>query len=106
MVDVLTKKQRSYNMSRIKGKWTKQEKFLHNFLKGNKIKHTMHPNLPGKPDILIPDKNTVIFLDGCFWHKCPKCFKMPATREEFWKEKITRNVLKDRETGRILKKQG
>ena len=105
MTDVLTKTQRSYNMSRIKGKWTYQEKMVHNFLKGGKIKHKMHPKIQGKPDILLGD-NTVIFLDGCFWHKCPKCFKMPATREEFWKTKINRNVLKDRETGRILKKQG
>ena len=91
-------------MSQIRSKWTSQEKLVHNYLKGRKIQHKMHPPIQGKPDILI-DK-TVIFLDGCFWHKCPKCFKMPATREDFWKEKITRNVAKDRLTNKLLKKQG
>jgi DNA mismatch endonuclease (patch repair protein) len=105
MTDVLTRTQRSYNMSRIRGKWTSQEKLVHNYLKGRKIQHKMHPPITGKPDILLGEK-TVVFLDGCFWHKCPKCFKMPATRKEFWKAKINRNVLKDRETSRILKKQG
>ncbi len=106
MTDVLTKKQRSYNMMRIRNKWTEQEKLIHNYLKSMKIKHRMHPKIAGNPDILLTDKKTVIFLDGCFWHKCPKCFKMPVTRKEFWKKKIGNNVIKDRKTSRLLKKQG
>lgn len=106
MTDVLTRKQRSYNMSMIKGKWTKQERLIHNYLKGIKIRHKMHPDLLGKPDILIQKINTVVFLDGCFWHKCPKCFKTPATRTKFWLRKINKNVENDRKINSKLKKAG
>ncbi len=53
MTDVYTTEQRSYNMSRIRCKWTKQERLLHNWPKGKKIKHKMHHVIEGKPDILI-----------------------------------------------------
>ncbi|OGW72083.1 MAG: hypothetical protein A2047_02000 [Omnitrophica bacterium GWA2_41_15] len=106
MTDVLTKEQRSYNMSQIRSKWTKQEWVIHNYLKSQKIRHTMHPNIEGKPDIILKDSNTAIFLDGCFWHKCPKCFKMPRTRTDFWKNKITKNITNDKKTTNRLRKNG
>ncbi|RLJ08500.1 MAG: very short patch repair endonuclease [Candidatus Aenigmatarchaeota archaeon] len=106
MTDVLTKEQRSYNMSRIRNKWTKQEKVIHNYLKGRKIKHKMHPDIFGKPDILLRDSGTLIFLDGCFWHKCPKCFVEPKTNRDFWLPKIERNVRKDREVTKKLRSEG
>lgn len=106
MVDVLTQKQRSYNMSRIRNKWTKQEKIIHNYLKGRRIKHKMHPEITGKPDILLENPKILVFLDGCFWHRCPKCFKEPSTNKEFWLSKIEGNVRKDGETTKILTKKG
>lgn len=106
MTDVLTKKQRSLNMSRIRGKWTSQEKLIHNHLKSMKIRHQMHPRIKGRPDVLLTDTNTLIFLDGCFWHKCPKCFKMPRTRRDFWKKKINDNVKRDIKINRILREDG
>jgi len=66
----------------------------------------MHPNIEGKPDIILKDSNTAIFLDGCFWHKCPKCFKMPRTRTDFWKNKITKNITNDKKTTNRLRKNG
>ena len=106
MTDVLTKKQRSYNMSRIRSRWTNQEKIIHNYLKGRKIKHTMHPNMYGKPDILLNGSKTIIFLDGCFWHRCPKCFQEPATNRNFWVIKIRKNVKKDIEVSKKLREEG
>src|SRR2546428_13752132 len=68
-VDVLTKAQRSFNMSRIGSRWTAQERALHGLLKGRKVRHRMHPVLPGKPDVLVlPD--LVVYIHGCFWHGC------------------------------------
>jgi len=96
MTDVLTKKQRSFNMSRIRGKWTKQEKIIHNKLKGKKIRHKMHPQILGKPDIILKDSKVLVFLDGCFWHKCPECFREPENNKKFWKEKIDNNVQNDK----------
>ena len=106
MVDNLTKEQRSKCMSRIKSKWTIQEVNIHNYLKGNKIKHKMHPQLIGNPDILLTNTDTVVFLHGCFWHKCPKCYKEPKSRKDYWLPKIDNNVRRDRKYARILKVEG
>lgn len=83
-----------------------QEKKIHSFLKGNKIKHKMHPNLTGNPDILLKETNTAVFLQGCFWHKCPKCYKEPKSRKEYWLPKIQNNVKRDRKNGKIIKEEG
>ena len=106
MVDNLTKRQRSHCMSKIRSKWTAQEKKIHNFLKGNKIKHKMHPNLFGSPDILLTKTNTIIFLNGCFWHRCPKCFKKPKSNRSYWTKKIMNNVSRDKSVQSSLKKDG
>jgi len=106
MPDTLTKKQRSYCMSRIRSKWTAQEKKIHSYLKANKIKHRMHPKLAGHPDILLTDSNTAVFLHGCFWHKCPKCYKEPKSRREYWLPKIKNNVKRDQKNAKILKSKG
>ncbi len=106
MTDVHSKETRSYNMSQIRGKWTKQEILIHNILKGRKIKHMMHPDIEGKPDILIKNSKTLIFLDGCFWHKCPRCFRQPETNREFWMNKIENNFKKDKEVTKKLKRKG
>lgn len=106
-MDVLTKSQRSYNMSRIKSKNTKPEQILRKILSQSKIKgYRSHYNLTGKPDIVFPGKRIAIFIDGCFWHKCPKCFKKPATRTRFWMMKISGNVTRDKLVNRELKKAG
>ena len=106
MVDNLTKEQRSKCMSQIRSKWTAQETKIHNFLKGHKIKHKMHPQLTGKPDILLTHTNTIVFLHGCFWHKCPKCYKEPKSRKEYWLPKIENNVKRDKKYARMLKSEG
>lgn len=106
MADNLTKKQRSYCMSQIKSEWTTPERKVHNFLKGRKIKHEMYPEMEGSPDIILKDAKKAVFIHGCFWHKCPKCYKPPKSRKEYWLPKIERNVKRDKENIRILKKGG
>ena len=69
MADVHTKEQRSFNMSRIKGKNTKPEMLVRRFLHANGFRYHLHDKtLPGKPDIVLPKYKTVIFIHGCFWH--------------------------------------
>jgi len=105
MVDVLTKKQRSYNMSQIKGRDTKPELSLQKLLFGKGARgYRVHYKLTGKPDIVFPSRKVAIFIDGCFWHKCPKCFIEPETRKEFWLNKISGNVKRDKQVNKILKK--
>jgi DNA mismatch endonuclease (patch repair protein) len=106
MVDNLTKEQRSYNMSRIRSKWTKQERMVHNILKSRKIKHKMHPKINGSPDIILSDKKIAVFLHGCFWHKCPIHYIEPKTKREYWLPKIERNALRDKRNIKILRKKG
>lgn len=107
MTDVLTPEQRKYNMSRIRAKDTSPELKLRRLLWENGIRgYRIHYNLPGKPDIVFTKKKTVIFVDGCFWHKCPECFSEPATRKDFWMKKINSNVDRDKHVNKELERQG
>jgi len=73
-------------MSRIKSSKTKPEL---NFKKKFK-EFTYQPKVFGKPDFIDYKKKIAIFIDGCFWHKCPKHFKKPQSNKEYWKPKIER----------------
>ena len=106
MPDILTKEQRSYCMSRIRSRWTSQERKIHNHLKGNRIRHRMHPRIEGSPDILFKEKKTALFLHGCFWHKCPECFRAPRTRTAYWLKKIRGNARRDLRNERKLRRAG
>jgi DNA mismatch endonuclease, patch repair protein len=63
----------------------------------------MYPaDVPGKPDVYFIRKRLAVFVDGCFWHGCPKCGHIPRTNRPFWKAKILRNQERDRRTTRKL----
>lgn len=53
-------------------------------------------DLPGKPDFVFPIERVAIFVDGCFWHGCPRCLRMPRTNKKYWKDKIARNIERDK----------
>ncbi|MFN8307858.1 MAG: DNA mismatch endonuclease Vsr [Ferruginibacter sp.] len=108
MADVHTKKQRSYNMSRIRAKDTKPEMLVRKFLHANGFRYKLHDKtLPGKPDIVLPKYRTVIFVHGCFWHGHSNCkyFKVPKTRTRWWMDKINRNKANDEKAVKELRKQ-
>jgi DNA mismatch endonuclease (patch repair protein) len=107
MSDVLTPAQRKHNMSQIRGKNTGPEMKLRKLLWCQGIRgYRIHHKLPGKPDIVFIKKKIVIFIDGCFWHKCPVCFQEPETRKEFWMKKIGSNVDRDLKNTRQLQEEG
>lgn len=106
VADKITQKQRSYIMSRIRSKWTEPERIAHAFLKGHKIRHKMHPKLQGSPDIVLKDRKVAIFLHGCFWHGCKRCYKKPKHNRIFWGQKITANKLRDKKNSVLLKSEG
>ena len=56
--------------------------------------------------ILQKTKGAVVFLQGCFWHKCSKCYKEPKTKKKYWLPKIQNNVKRDRNNTKILKTEG
>jgi DNA mismatch endonuclease (patch repair protein) len=109
MTDVHTKEQRSYNMSRIKGKDTNPELLVRRFLHAQGFRYKLHDkSLPGKPDLVLPKYKTVIFINGCFWHGHANCkfFKVPQTRTDWWLNKINSNKANDEKTVKALKKEG
>ena len=107
MTDVLTPEQRSFNMSRVRGKNTSPEIKLRKMLSAAGIRgYRIHYDLPGKPDIVFTKKRIAIFIDGCFWHKCPVDFQEPETRKEFWMKKIQSNVERDKRTNKKLSDKG
>ena len=107
MTDVLTKEQRSYNMSMIRAANTKPEIALRKLLFARGIRgYRLHYELMGKPDVVFPKRKVAVFIDGCFWHKCPKCFVRPVTRRKFWEKKIDSNTKRDKIVNRELKKKG
>jgi DNA mismatch endonuclease (patch repair protein) len=109
MADVHNKQTRSYNMSRIRSSNTKPEMLVRKFLHANGFRYKLHDKtLPGKPDIVLPKYNTIIFIHGCFWHGHNKCkyFKIPQTRTQWWLDKINRNKANDAKAVKALKKEG
>lgn len=107
MADVHSKETRSYNMSQIKGKDTKPEILIRKFLFANGFRFRLHDKkLPGKPDIVLAKYNTVIFVNGCFWHGHENCkyFRMPKSRIDYWEPKISTNIQNDITNIRQLKK--
>lgn len=105
MADKLTKEQRSRNMSRITGKNTKPEIVLRSLLHREGFRFRLHDEqLPGKPDIVLPRYRTVIFVNGCFWHRHKDCkfAYTPKSRKKFWLTKFERTVKRDQEKQEAL----
>ncbi|ADU21251.1 DNA mismatch endonuclease Vsr [Ruminococcus albus 7 = DSM 20455] len=97
MADNHTKEIRSYNMSRIRSVNSKPELLVRKYLFSKGFRYVLNDKrYPGKPDIVLPKYKTVIFVNGCFWHKhdCGR-FVWPKSNIEYWRTKITRNVERD-----------
>jgi len=106
MPDNLTPKQRSYCMSRIKGKDTRPEMKVRSALHKKGLRFRKHvKDLPGKPDIVFPKDKVAVFIDGDFWHG----YRFPAWEDkvsDFWKKKITGNRKRDARNHRKLRSKG
>lgn len=101
----MTPEQRSRCMAAIKGKDTKPELIVRKYLFSRGLRFRVQVRkLSGNPDIVLPKYKTVIFVNGCFWHGHEGCkyFRLPKSNVEFWKEKIERNIERDRESMQAL----
>jgi len=108
MADVLTAEQRRLNMSRIRGRDTKPEMLIRRGLHARGLRYRLHDRrLPGRPDLVFPKYHTAVFIHGCFWHAhgCTLS-KLPATRQDFWKEKLEGNAARDRKAIAALQAAG
>lgn len=108
MTDFLTPGQRSERMRRISGRenQTTEMKMVKVLRSSRIVGWRRHQPLPGTPDFVFRKERLVMFVDGCFWHGCPRCYKRPSTNSEFWEEKRLRNIARDRSVTRKLRKQG
>ena len=108
MADRMTKSQRSYTMSRIRSKGNQSTElmmiaiFREYGIKGWR----RNQKVDGKPDFVFLPQKVAIFVDGCFWHGCPRCFIPPKSNKEYWKTKIARNKKRDRKTNKVLDEKG
>jgi DNA mismatch endonuclease, patch repair protein len=108
MAERHTKEQRSRNMSRIRkfGNASTELKLLQLFRDFGITGWRRHLDLPGRPDFTFRRQRVVIFVDGCFWHRCPVCNWKPLSNTEYWIPKLERNVEKDLAADRALKRSG
>lgn len=108
MADNHSKEVRSMNMSHIRSTNSKPEEIVRKYLfaKGFRYRKNVK-KLPGHPDIVLPKYKTVIFVNGCFWHKhdCPR-FVWPSSNREYWIPKIEKNVERDKFNSVELQKMG
>ena len=97
MTDLITSEQRSQNMTAIKAYDTSPEIYIRKIIFSEGFRYRLHQkNLPGKPDIVLAKYKTVIFINGCFWHR-HHCHlgSMPKTNTDFWSKKFNSNVDRD-----------
>lgn len=109
MADKISEVARSRNMSHIKGKDTGIEIKVRHYLFHHGFRYRKNvKELPGKPDIVLPKYKTVIFVNGCFWHHHENCklAVYPKSNVLFWKTKIDRTVVKDKENYHALRVLG
>ena len=104
MADIFTPKKRSWIMSRIRSKDTKIEMKIAELLRKNKMRYRRHPKLFGSPDFIV-EKKVLVFCDGDFWHGYQYSRKKKPPKK-FWRDKIERNMERDRKVGRKLRADG
>lgn len=109
MTDTFTKQKRSEVMSRIRNGNTKPEIKVRSFLHRLGFRFSLRSaKLPGKPDIVLKRRKTIVFVHGCFWHLCPHCKggRIPKSNQVYWKEKLIKNRDRDRKNEDALANLG
>src|SRR5690606_26892541 len=104
----MTRMQRSYTMSRIRSQGNESTELrLARLFRANKINGwRRNSRLPGRPDFVFPKERVAVFVDGCFWHGCPKCALRSNTNRGYWSAKIVGNRQRDRRHSRTLRQAG
>ncbi len=108
MADVVDRATRSRMMSAIRGRDTRPELEVRRLLHREGLRFRLHAALPGKPDLVFPKYEAVVFVHGCFWHRHPNCryATTPASNQEFWQAKFNANVARDKRVLARLRREG
>jgi DNA mismatch endonuclease (patch repair protein) len=108
MADVFSKAKRSRVMAAIRSKGNKETElrlariFRHYRITGWR----RHQPVTGKPDFIFRRQKLAVFVDGCFWHGCPRCYHRPKSNRKYWDAKIIRNRARDRYVTKALRQRG
>lgn len=106
MADRLTPEQRRRCMQANRCVNTSPEVRLRKALHARGFRYVLGAKLPGRPDMVFPSRRVALFVDGCFWHRCPTHSVLPGSRQEWWRQKLEANVLRDRRTDALLAAEG
>lgn len=97
----------SRRMARVRTRGTAPEIRVRRALRELRIAfRTTGYSLPGSPDFLLRGSPVALFVDGCFWHGCPRCYREPRRNRAWWRRKIEGNVRRDRRTAAALRRRG
>ncbi|MGI0026897.1 MAG: very short patch repair endonuclease [Nitrosopumilaceae archaeon] len=105
MVDVFTPEKRSMIMSKIRSKNTKIDRDMRELLSKIGCEYIMYPKMYGNPDFIIPSMRIAIFCDGDFWHGF-KYHEKKKPSKKFWRNKIEKNMTRDKKVSRKLRSEG
>jgi DNA mismatch endonuclease (patch repair protein) len=108
-MDTLSPKERSERMARVRGRNTGPERTVRSVLFSLGYRFRLHaPDLPGRPDIVLSSRQSVIFVHGCFWHRhnCRNGRRLPKSRVAFWQAKLESNSERDRRNRDRLRRAG
>lgn len=106
-MDTVSKAKRSEIMARVRSRDSKMEVSFRKELWRRGFRYLKNSvKYFGKPDVVLPKHETVIFLDSCFWHGCEEHCRLPTTRAKFWKDKIERNKRRDDEVSKHYERKG
>jgi len=94
-------------MRHVATKGTKPELRVRKVVRQLGVRHTSRTaGLPGRPDLVLPDHGIAVFVHGCFWHGCPRCFVEPKRNRQWWRRKIANNRRRDRRKADQLRRLG
>jgi DNA mismatch endonuclease (patch repair protein) len=107
-MDHVTKARRSAMMGAIRGKNTAPEMIVRSAAHRMGLRFRLHGRLPGRPDLVFAKWKTVIFVNGCFWHRHVGCKRttLPKSNIAFWKKKFAANIRRDRSNYERLRELG
>lgn len=108
MTDTVDRATRSRYMAAVKSRGNRSTELrMVSLLRDNLLNgwRRRYPLL-GSPDFCWPRQKVALFVDGCFWHGCPRCYRTPKSNITFWREKVERNQARDRRVSAVLRRKG
>ena len=109
MTDNIDRETRSRVMASVRSSGNRStEKRLLSALIEAKVEgwRTQARDLAGIPDFVFDKEKIAVFVDGCFWHGCPHCYRRPHSSRNYWDEKVKKNMARDKRVAAKLRRSG